>query len=109
VNSNTEDVSEIVLQLRAIRAAVETAARMPAELIGRDELAALMDLGVSTLDRMKAARQIGPAELRLGGAVKWHFREVLMWLSHPTPAGELYDAKAWTPIWAELQKRNAKN
>lgn len=71
----------------------------------RPALAALLDIGVSTLDRMKASGQIGPPEVRVGGSVRWHRAEVEAWLAHRTPAGELHDGKAWPPVRADLQRR----
>ena len=109
MNTKTEDVSEIVLELRAIRAAVESAARMPAELLDKSQVGTLTGLGESTLDRYRAAGLFGPADIRINHALRWRRAEVLAWIAHPAPSGELMDRKTWTSIWAELQKRNAKN
>lgn len=101
-------MSSVVAELKRVRQLLEATTGQPAELLDRPAMASALSIGVSTLDRMKAARLIGPPEIRVGGAVRWHRVEVLAWLAHPTPAGELFDAKAWPPIWAELQRRNAK-
>lgn len=98
-------VDGLLTELRAIRKLLADARPEPAALLDRPALAALLDIGVSTLDRMKASGQIGPPEVRVGGSVRWHRAEVEAWLAHRTPAGELHDGKAWPPVWADLQRR----
>lgn len=94
-------VSDLLTQIRDLLA---TTARPPAELLGREELAAVLGMGVSTLDRAKAAGQIGPKPFQCSG-LKWHRAEVLAWLAHRDHRGELYDADTWPPVWAALQAR----
>ncbi|QJX00250.1 helix-turn-helix transcriptional regulator [Frigoriglobus tundricola] len=79
----------------------------PAELLTRDALAALLDIGVSTLDRLNAAGRIGPRPVRLGGALRWHRAEVLAWLAQRDPRGELHDAATWPAVWDALRRRTA--
>jgi hypothetical protein len=79
----------------------------PAELLTRETFAALLDLGVSTFDRLRETGAVGPRPLRLAG-LKWHRDEVLAWLRHRGPDGNLLDAKAWPPVWAELRRRAEK-
>ena len=95
----------VLTELRAIRKLLADARPEPAALLDRPALAALLDIGVSTLDRMKAAGQIGPPEVRVGGSVRWHRAEVEAWLAHRTPAGELRDGKAWPSVWPQLIAR----
>lgn len=73
-------------------------------LIDRDELARRLCVGVSTLDRLRAAGKVGPRAIKCGG-VRFLLAEVIAWLSTPTPAGELYDAATWPAVWAAMQKR----
>ena len=70
--------------------------RKPARRVGlsRLDLAALLGLSASTIDRMNAAGQL-PTPLRLGGTLRWNVREVLAWLDSGSP-----DRKTWAPIWA---------
>lgn len=75
-----------------------------ARLIDRDELARRLSVGVSTLDRLRAAGKIGPRAIRCGG-VRFLLAEVAAWLSTPDPAGELYDAATWPAVWGAMQKK----
>jgi predicted DNA-binding transcriptional regulator AlpA len=54
-----------------IRDLLEAQTRPMAELLDRHELAALLGMGQSTLDRAKAAGQIGPKPFQCSG-LKWH-------------------------------------
>lgn len=74
-----------------------------AVLVGRRGLAAMMSVGVSTGDKLRAAGLIGPAVIRVGGSVRWHRAEVEAWLAHRAPNGELYDATTWPAIWERLK------
>ena len=74
-------------------------------LEGRRGFAALMGLGTSTFDKLRAAGRIGPPVIRLGGSVRWHRAEIEAWLAHRAPSGELYDATSWPAIWMQLQAR----
>ena len=77
-------------------------------LIDRDELARRLSVGVSTLDRLRATGKVGPQAIRVGGAVRFRLTEVAAWLATPTPSGELFDSKAWSSVWAALQRRTEK-
>lgn len=74
-------------------------------LIGQKTLFQKMDVGASTGARMQAAGLIGPARIIVGGLIKYHAAEVAAWLANRRPDGSLYDARSWSPIWAQLQKR----
>jgi predicted DNA-binding transcriptional regulator AlpA len=74
-------------------------------LIDRDEFAARLGVGVSTLDTKRAAAKVGPRGVRLGGTVRFHLAEVVEWLSTPGPTGELHDAQTWPAVWAARQKK----
>jgi hypothetical protein len=76
----------------------------PAALLTRESFAALLDIGVSTFDRMREIGAIGPRAFHLAG-LKWHREEALAWLRHRTPDGELYDAKTWPTIWDAIQRK----
>jgi len=80
----------------------------PAELLTRESFAALLDMGVSTFDRLRETGDIGPRPVRLGGGLRWHRDEVRTWLKHRDPAGELHDAKTWPTIWQAICRRTQK-
>ncbi len=77
----------------------------PAELLTRDSFAALLDIGTSTFDRLRETGAIGPRPVRLGGSVRWHRGEVLTWLAHRDPTGELHDSDSWPSVWDALRRR----
>lgn len=76
----------------------------PAELLTRETFAALLDVGVSTFDRQRETGVIGPRPMRLAG-VKWNRAEVMAWLRHRGPDGELFDSKTWPAVWESLRRR----
>jgi predicted DNA-binding transcriptional regulator AlpA len=76
-----------------------------ARLIDRDELASRLSIGTSTLDRLRAAGKIGPRVVRVGGAVRFMLPEVIAWVSHLTPGGELHTIETWPAVWASMQKK----
>lgn len=76
------------------------------ELLTRETFAALLDVGVSTFDRLRETGEVGPKPIRLAGW-KWPRAEVLAWLSNRTPSGDLYDAETWPPVWDALRRRAA--
>jgi predicted DNA-binding transcriptional regulator AlpA len=75
------------------------------ELLDRRAVAALLGIGASTFDRLRASGKIGPQPVRLGGAIRWHRPEVLAWLAHRDPACDLYDADTWPAVWAAIRTR----
>jgi hypothetical protein len=79
----------------------------PAELLTRETFAALLDIGTSTFDKFREAGMIGPRPIHLAG-LKWHRDEVLAWLRHRGPDGELHDAKTWAAVWESLRRRAEK-
>lgn len=100
-----DDVCEL---LTAIRDRLDASARPPAELLTRDDMAHLLNMGVSTFDRLKAAGKIGPQPVELAG-VKYSAAETRAWLSARDPAGELYDTESWPAVWVALQPARTKN
>ena len=77
-------------------------------LLTKEEFAGLLQVGVSTFDRYRAAGRVGPRELRIGGSLRWSRAEVEGWTKRPTPSGELMDGATWPTVWADLEKRRAK-
>jgi hypothetical protein len=78
-----------------------------AELLTRESFAALLDVGKSTFDRLRETGAIGPQPFRLAG-LKWHRDEVLAWLYHRGPDGQLQGRKTWPALWATLSTRLVK-
>lgn len=74
------------------------------ELLDRRAMAALLGIGASTFDRLRASGKIGPQPIRLGASPRWHRPEVLAWLARRDPAGELYDAATWPAVKPPAQK-----
>ena len=105
----TPTADAVLGELRAIRALLAEARADPAGgLLDKEQVAALTALGESTVDRYRAAGLFGPADLRVGGALRWQRAEVLAWIAHPRPDGELMDRETWTAFWTDLQKRTAR-
>ena len=100
----TADLGDVCKLLAEVRDRLDAHARPPAELLTRDDLAALLAVGVSTLDRLRAAGAIGPKSLDLSG-VKWSRAEVLAWLAHRDRTGELLDADTWPAVWRAVRDR----
>lgn len=92
------ELTDLLGALREYRAA-------PAELLTRETFAALLDVGVSTFDRLRETGQIGPRPVKLAG-VKWLRAEALAWLRHRAPDGELHTVETWPAVWAALNQRN---
>src|SRR5262245_19439342 len=76
-------------------------------LIDREEFARRLSVGVSTLDRLRAAGQVGPRAIKFGG-VRFLLAEVAAWLATPAVNGELHDATTWPSIWESLRRRAEK-
>ena len=77
-------------------------------LIDREEFANRLTIGVSTLDRLRAAGKIGPRAVRVGGAVRFLLAEVVAWLSSPDRGGELYDAETWPAVWQTMEPKTRR-
>ena len=101
-----EALALILAELRAVRATLTAAAHPPAELLDKSQVGALTGLGESTVDRYRAAGLFGPADVRVGGSLRWRRTEVLAWIAHSAPSGDLMDRKTWTPVWVEVQRRS---
>ena len=97
-------LADVLRVLEAIRDTLRDHSRQQPELLTRDDMPAVLHVGLSTFDRLRAAGKIGPRPLELAG-VKFDRREVLAWLAHRDPAGELLDAKSWPAVWASLQSK----
>ncbi|MFO0825911.1 MAG: helix-turn-helix domain-containing protein [Gemmataceae bacterium] len=91
--------------LAAIHELRATLTAPPAEMLSRDDLAALLGVGVSTLDRYRALGEIGPQPVSLGGQLRWRRLEVLAWLAHRDHRGELHTTATWPAIWAAHQRK----
>lgn len=100
-----------VLPLRTVETAPagQANAAVPdhGRLIDRSELAHRLAVGVSTLDRLRAAGRIGPRAIKCGG-VRFHLAEVICWISTPGPDGRLHGAEAWPAVWDALGRRPVK-
>jgi hypothetical protein len=77
----------------------------PAIVLDRAGLAAILLASEPTIDRMRAAGEIGPAAFKVRGGLRWHRGEVLSWLANRTSAGELHDSTTWPATKAMLDKR----
>jgi predicted DNA-binding transcriptional regulator AlpA len=95
-SATLDDVAELLRQLVA-------AAKPVATMIDREEFSALLKIGVATFDRLRAAGEVGPVPVKLGGSLRWHRGEVEVWLSRRDHRGELHDVKTWPAIWQTLQ------
>jgi predicted DNA-binding transcriptional regulator AlpA len=76
-----------------------------AALLTRETFATLLDVGVSTFDRLRETGKIGPRPFHLAG-LKWHRGEVNAWLDHRAQDGELHDAKTWPAVWENIQRKS---
>jgi predicted DNA-binding transcriptional regulator AlpA len=62
-----------------LRELVSVSRPQPA-MSGLKELARLLDLGTSTVERLKATPEIGPQPVRIGGSPRWERAEFAAWL-----------------------------
>jgi predicted DNA-binding transcriptional regulator AlpA len=102
-SSTAAVLDDIVARLTEIRDLFAASARPPPELLTREDVAAVLSVGVSTLDRLRAQGRIGPQAVELSG-VKFIAAEVRAWVAHRDHAGGLYDANSWPAVWRQLQK-----
>jgi predicted DNA-binding transcriptional regulator AlpA len=102
-SATPSSLDDVCRHLARIADLITTATRPPAELLTRDEMAALLNVGVSTFDKLKSAGKIGPRPLELAG-VKYSAAEVRAWLAYRDAAGHLYDSQSWPPVWASLNR-----
>jgi hypothetical protein len=98
IRTDTPTALEVILELIRSRLAP------PAELLTRETFAALLDVGVSTLDRLRETGAIGPQPFRLAG-LRWNRDEALAWIHHRGPDGGLVDSKTWPAVWQSLRHR----
>lgn len=103
--NDTALLADVLRVLEAIRDTLRDQSRQQSELLTRDDFSCLLAIGTSTFDRLRAAGRVGPRPLEMGG-VKYDRNEVLAWLRHRDPAGELLDAKHWPAVWASLQLKH---
>jgi predicted DNA-binding transcriptional regulator AlpA len=71
---------------------------------GPDGLFARLSVSKATGHRLIAAGKVGPRPIRLGGSLRYHLGEVMAWLEHRRPDGQLHDARTWPAVWQALQK-----
>ncbi|MBX3397704.1 MAG: helix-turn-helix domain-containing protein [Gemmataceae bacterium] len=102
MNTTLEDV------LAAIRELSVRESSLLSPLLDRNDLAALLRVGETTLDKLRAMDKIGPAEIRIGRLVYWHRDEVNAWLATPTAKGELMGRLAWTVYRREECRRKSR-
>jgi excisionase family DNA binding protein len=76
-------------------------------LIGVNDVARLLGVSLSTVERMHAAGKI-PAPRRLGMRNVWDRVELDEWIARPRADGKLMDRKAWGPVWTALVKGGSR-
>jgi predicted DNA-binding transcriptional regulator AlpA len=96
--------SAVCSLLTEIRDLLSGPARPVAELLTREEVAVVLNVGLSTFDRLRATGRVGPQPLEFAG-VRFLAAEVRAWLMNRDHRGELHDADAWPAVWATLQTR----
>lgn len=68
----------------------------PRLLVGRREMARLLDVSEATLDRMNAAGKIGPRPLKVSaGRIAWSYESVRRWVTESERGGELIGRRDW--------------
>ena len=72
-------------------------------LLRRPDAARMMGMGQSTLDRHDAAGLV-PEAKKIGGVKAWSVLEIRAWIEAGCP-----DRAKWVPLWAEMQRRNARS
>lgn len=85
---------------------VDRVAVVSARLIGVDEVAALLGISRTTVERQHAAGKL-PAPRRLCRRLVWDLAELNEWISRPKPDGSLLDRSQWSPVWASLVRTRA--
>lgn len=73
------------------------------KLIDKRELATLLGLSPTSVDRLRASGELGPLPLRVGGALRWNRDEVRQWMAHPN-GDKLFSAKDWSTVKKQLNK-----
>ena len=77
----------------------------PGQLIDAAGVRDLLAVSRATFTRLKAGNKIGPAPIRAGGSLRYSLEEVVCWLRHRRPNGELHDHTTWGACWAAMNKR----
>jgi predicted DNA-binding transcriptional regulator AlpA len=73
---------------------------------GPDGLFGRLAVSKATGHRLLASGKIGPRPIRLGSSsVRYDLTEVLAWLAHRRPDGQLHDAKSWPAVWEGLRRQ----
>jgi predicted DNA-binding transcriptional regulator AlpA len=70
----------------------------------RDLFVNRMAVSMATGHRLTAAGKIGPRPIRVGSSVRYFLPEVLAWLAHRRPDGQLHDRHTWSAVWTQLQR-----
>ncbi len=65
---------------------VSTGQQMEMQLLSAERLAALLDISVRTLWRLRSAGKL-PPPVRLGGSIRWNAAEIRAWIEAGCPAG----------------------
>jgi predicted DNA-binding transcriptional regulator AlpA len=80
----------------------------PEGTIDRTAFAALLFIGLTAFDTLRASGKLGPRPFKVGGSktLRWHRPEVTAWLANRDHAGELYDATGWPPVWEAIRGRS---
>jgi predicted DNA-binding transcriptional regulator AlpA len=78
-------------------------------MIAKPELAKMVAVSVSTIDRMRPTGELGPQPVLIGDSLRWSRIEVEAWLANRQTDGSLHDAESWAIVWPQLQKQARKN
>ncbi|MCC7421735.1 MAG: hypothetical protein IT428_15750 [Planctomycetaceae bacterium] len=80
------------------------------ELTDRNGLAVMLDISVSTLDRLSASGKV-PRPIKFGrsSGIRWRISTVRAWLSASEQAGRLLTRAEWETIQAGTAQSTAKS
>jgi predicted DNA-binding transcriptional regulator AlpA len=91
--ASSADLPALLARLDRLAAALERRAGPPAELLSANDVAAVLRVGLSTLERMKAgARLPRPLELS-SGCHRWRRAEILDWIGAGCPPRAEWEAR----------------
>jgi excisionase family DNA binding protein len=76
-------------------------------LIGVNDVARLLGVSLTTVERMHAAGKV-PAPRRIGARNVWDRVELEEWIARPRADGKMMDRKAWGPVWSALVKAGVR-
>jgi predicted DNA-binding transcriptional regulator AlpA len=78
---------------------------LPPLLVSAREAARLCGISRATWERLRAARRIGPREIRLVGRVLYDLGEIRSWVASRGPDGTLPDRRTWEALQAQRNGR----